>query len=225
MSTRDNPVPLEGISEMKAKSTPVRAALATAAAATALVTITPTVASAQSYAYGGYSQGGGYAYDGCRREQNSRGTLGALAGAAAGIALGNNVSRDRSSRRNAAAVGGVLGAVIGSQVGKNGAACTPGYETSYDNGYYDRSYAPPPAQSYGYYYEQRPSQDYYYDRYQQQRYAQSDAYARDYAPPSYNDTASRCTYVESKIRMPDGGVQTRMVQVCPDSSGRYQVVQ
>jgi hypothetical protein len=219
MSTRDNPVPLEGISEMKAKSTPVRAVLATAAAATALVAIAPTVAAAQSYGYNSYNSGG-YAYDGCRREQNSRGTLGALAGAAAGIALGNNVSRDRSSRRNAAAVGGVLGAVIGSQVGKNGAACTPGYETSYNSGYYDRSYAAP---SYGYY-EQRPSQDYYYDRYQQ-RYAQSDAYARDYAPPSNYDTNSRCTYVESPIYMPDGRTEKRMVQVCPDRNGRYQVVQ
>jgi hypothetical protein len=222
MSTRDNPVPLEGISEMKAKSTPVRAALATAAAATAFVAIAPTVAAAQSYGYNSYDSRGGYAYDGCRREQNSRGTLGALAGAAAGIALGNNVSRDRSSRRNAAAVGGVLGAVIGSQIGKNGAACTPGYETSYDSGYYDRSYAPPPAPAYGYY--DRPTQGYYYDRYQE-RYAQSDAYARDYAAPSYSDTNSRCTYVESPIYMPDGRTEKRMVQVCPDRNGRYQVVQ
>jgi hypothetical protein len=211
---------------MKAKSTFIRAALATAAAATTLVAITPTVAAAQSYAYGGYqSQGGGYAYDGCRREQTNRSTIGALAGAAAGIALGNNVSRDRSSRRNAAAAGGVLGAVIGSQIGKEGAACTPGYESSYDTGYYDRGYAPP-AQAYGYY-EERPSyydrQD-YYDRYQQ-RYAQSGDYARDYAPPAYSDTNSRCTYVESQVYMPDGGTQTRMVQVCPDHNGRYQVVQ
>jgi len=212
---------------MKAKSTFSRAALATAAAATALVTITPTVAAAQSYAYGGYSSNqGNYAYDGCRREQNSRGTLGALAGAAAGIALGNNVSRDRSSRRNAAAAGGVLGAVIGSQIGKNGAACTPGYETSYDSGYYDRNYTPP-AQSYGYY-EQRPAPGYYdrdyYDRYQQ-RYAQSGGYAYDYAPPSNYDTTSRCTYVESPVYMPDGRTEKRMVQVCPDRNGRYQVVQ
>lgn len=231
MSTRDNPVPLEGISEMKAKSTPVRAVLATAAAATALVAITPAVAAAQSYGYNSYDSRGGYAYDGCRREQNSRSTLGALAGAAAGIALGNNVSRDRSSRRNAAAAGGVLGAVIGSQIGKNGAACTPGYETNYDSGYYDRSYSTP---SYGYYersyaapaygYNQRPRDDYYYDRYQQS-YAQSDAYARDYAAPSYNDTNGRCTYVESPIYMPDGRTEKRMVQVCPDRNGRYQVVQ
>jgi hypothetical protein len=228
MSTRDKPVPLEGISEMKAKSTLTRAVLATAAAATALVAVAPTVAAAQSYGYSnGYSQGG-YAYDGCRREQTSRGTLGALAGAAAGIALGNNASRDRSSRRNAAAAGGVLGAVIGSQIGKNSAACTPGYETSYDNGYYDRGYndrSYAPAPSYGYY-EQRPSyydRD-YYDRYQQ-RYAQGGSYGYDYAPPSNYETTSRCTYVESPIYMPDGRTEKRMVQVCPDRNGRYQVVQ
>ena len=212
---------------MKTKSTLGRAVLASAAAATALVAVTPTIAAAQSYGYGGYSSydnRGGYAYDGCRREQNSRSTLGALAGAAAGIALGNNVSRDRSSRRNAAAVGGVLGAVIGSQVGKNGAACTPGYDT----GYYDRSYVAPPATNYGYYerstqYDRSYDRD-YYDRYQQ-RYAQGGAYARDYAPPSQYDTASRCTYAESPVYMPDGTTQTRMVQVCPDRTGRYQVVQ
>lgn len=219
---------------MKANSTFARVALATAAAATAVAAFTPTIAAAQSYGY----DNGGYAYDGCRREQNSRSTLGALAGAAAGVALGNNVSRDRSSRRNAAAVGGVLGAVIGSQVGKNGAACTPGYETSYNSGYYDRSYAAP-APSYGYGYYDRsyaaPAQSYsyssrsgsdrdYYDRYQQQ-YAQSGAYAQDYARPSYGESANRCTYAESPIYMPDGSTQTRLVKVCPDRNGRYQVVQ
>lgn len=209
---------------MKTNSTLCRAALATAAAATALAAFTPTVASAQSYAYGGYSQGGGYAYDGCRRAQTSRSTLGALAGAAAGMALGNNVARDRTSRHNATAVGGVLGAVIGSQIGKEGAACTPGAETSYDSGYYDRSYAAP-APAYGYYEERQYARPDYYDRYQSQRYAQSGSYGYDYAPPSNYDTTSRCTYVESPIYMPDGRTEKRMVQVCPDRNGRYQVVQ
>ena len=106
MSTRDNPVPLEGISEMKAKSTFARVALASAAAATAVAAFTPTIAAAQSY---GYQTQGGYAYD--------------------------------------------------------------------------------------------------------------------YAPPSNYDTTSRCTYVESPVYMPDGRTEKRMVQVCPDRNGRYQVVQ
>ena len=48
-----------------------------------------------------------------------------------------------------------------------------------------------------------------------------------YAQPSYDygRPPLACTYAESPIRMPDGRTQKRMVQVCPDSQGRYQIVE
>ena len=48
-----------------------------------------------------------------------------------------------------------------------------------------------------------------------------------YAQPSYDygRPPLACTYVESPIRMPDGRTQKRMVQVCPDNQGRYQIVE
>jgi hypothetical protein len=36
--------------------------------------------------------------------------------------------------------------------------------------------------------------------------------------------ANGCTLAESPIYLPDGRTQKRFVRVCPDSSGRYQVV-
>jgi hypothetical protein len=36
--------------------------------------------------------------------------------------------------------------------------------------------------------------------------------------------ANGCTLAESPIYLPDGRTQKRFVRVCPDASGRYQVV-
>lgn len=76
------------------------------------------------------------------------------------------------------------------------------------------SYAPPPA--YNDYYDRYQTQP-YDNRYQDERY--DDRY--------YDNRSSgygACRMVESRIRMPDGRSQTRMVQACPDSQGRYQIV-
>lgn len=204
---------------MKAKSTSARVALGFAAAAAALAGFAPA-AMAQTY-YGpnqAYDARNGYAYDACQRDQTGRATVGALIGGAAGLAIGNNAVPDRyyrrgrvDSNRGATAVAGVIGALIGSQIGKSSAACTP--SSSYSSYSSTATYSTAPAYAYA-------PRDSYYDQYQD-RYAD----ARDYPPPAYAEPAPRCTYVESVVRMPDGRNQTRMVQACQDSRGRYQIVQ
>lgn len=204
---------------MKANSTPARVALGFAAAAAAVAGFAPA-ATAQSYQSQNQAYDArGYAYDACQRDQTSRATVGALLGGAAGLAVGNNAVPDRyyrrgrvDSNRGATAVAGVIGAIIGSQIGKSSAACTPANTQSYSS--YTTTYSTTaPA------YDYARRDDYYapgsyYDQYQD-RYADNSSYA---------EPAPRCTYVESVVRMPDGRNQTTMVQACPDSRGRYQIV-
>jgi len=186
--------------------------------------LTPTLASAQSYGttpYGGGAYSQGY-YDPCQRSTTQRGTGGGLAGAAIGAGIGGGVAA-RGAKTEGAVLGGLLGAVIGSNIGKNSAACTPGrapppppppaaYNDQYDS--YDRGYR---SSSYD---DARRDAD--RDSYYERSYERREGYR-------VNDRAGQadvngCTLAESPIYLPDGRTQKRFVRVCPDASGKYQVV-
>lgn len=204
---------------MKTQSTARRAVMAVAGAALVAGALVPATASAQQY-QGSY-------YDPCQRDQTGRQVVGAIVGGLAGMALGNNVVNDqridrwgrRRDNDTGATIGALVGAGVGANIGRNSAACTPARQAQ-PQPYYD--YAP----QYGY---APPPQDYYYDRYQDRRYDeyryQDERYYDDryYNDRSY-DQRGACRMVESRIRMPDGRTETRMVQACPDSQGRYRIV-
>lgn len=188
--------------------------------------LTPTLASAQAYgsqSYGGAYDRQGYYYDPCQRSTTQRGTGGGLAGAGIGAAIGSGVAA-RGAKTEGAVLGGLLGAVIGSNIGKNSAACTSGrtppppppsaYNNSYNGSYSDQAY------SYGSYDDARrdAARDSYYER----SYERHDGYRVDNRTQQAD--VNGCTLAESPIYLPDGRVQKRFVRVCPDSNGKYQVV-
>jgi len=216
---------------MKSRSTIAKVALGLAASAAALTALAPAVASAQgpapSYDGRAYDAQGGYYYNGCERAQNGRAIGGGLAGAVGGAVIGGNVA-SRHVRDEGAILGGVLGAIVGSQIGKSTAACNPnqgrapttyGYTQAPQPGPYDYppqyGYAPPPAYDYGY----GPD-----------RSGRHRGYAYGYGNDAYSDydrssDPQDCRMVESRVRLPDGHTQTRMVQACRDHNGEYQLVQ
>ncbi|MBO9559163.1 MAG: hypothetical protein J7515_11375 [Caulobacter sp.] len=205
--------------------------LGVAAAATLAGALVPTMASAQAYgAYGNagaYAGGGnydsnGYYYDPCRRSTTQRGTGGGLAGAGIGAAIGSGVAA-KGARTEGAVLGGLLGAIAGSAIGRNSAACSPGANPPPP---------PPPSYSQGSYntydqgYDDRYSNS---GRYEDSRYGdRRDSYTyeseRSYGVSDSKADANGCTLAESPIYLPDGRTQKRFVRVCPDASGRYQVV-
>lgn len=195
------------------------------AAALVCGVLTPTLASAQAYGapYGGSSYGGaydsrGYYYDPCQRSTTQRGTGGGLAGAAIGAGIGGGVAA-RGAKTEGAVLGGLLGAVIGSNIGKNSAACTSG-----------RAPPPPPPRAYndGYDDDYRPvpydqvRRDAQRDSYYERSYERHEGYRVDNRAGQAD--VNGCTLAESPIYLPDGRVQKRFVRVCPDASGKYQVV-
>ena len=204
---------------MNKSSTFAKGALAAAAGLVALGAA--AAASAQPYDGSGY---GGY--DPCRREANGRGVTGALVGGAGGAVIGSQLAA-RGHRTDGSLLGGIVGALAGAAVGHNTAACTNGPPPPY--AYRE---APPPPPEPSAYYEPAPR-------------AYDDA---DYGPPpppryaeretvwAYGPRGTRlrvveeragpdgCTVAESPVYMPDGGVDRRFVRVCPDSSGRYRVI-
>jgi hypothetical protein len=206
--------------------------LGVAAAAALVGALAPTMASAQ--AYGAYGNGGAYAgggsnydsngyyYDPCRRSTTQRGTGGGLAGAGIGAAIGSGVAA-KGARTEGAVLGGLLGAIAGSAIGRNSAACAPGANPP-----------PPPPPSYNQGAYNEPSDRGYDDRgyagrYEDSRYGdRRDGYTyeseRSYSVTDSKADAAGCTLAESPIYLPDGRTQKRFVRVCPDSSGRYQVV-
>lgn len=194
--------------------------------------LAPTLASAQSYGTTPYGSSGyrgaydnqGYYYDPCQRSTTNRTTGGGLAGAGIGAAIGSGIAA-RGARTEGAVLGGLLGAVVGANVGKSSAACAPG-----------RSVAPPPpppppsAYNGGYqepYYSQGLYQGGYdnagRDGYYERSYERHDSYRVDNRTGSQADV-NGCTLAESPIYLPDGRTQKRFVRVCPDASGKYQVV-
>jgi hypothetical protein len=216
---------------MKSRSTLAKIALGVAGSAAALMAFAPAVASAQGPAYDQrtYDAQGGYYYNGCERAQNNRAVGGGLAGAIGGAVIGGNVA-SRHVRDEGAILGGVLGAIVGSQIGKSTAACDPGPRapTTYGYGYTaprQDPYAYPPQ--YGYGYDQR-GYDYGYDRGYERPHRRGYAYGYgDDAASDYDRSSDPqdCRMVESRVRLPDGRSQTRMVQACRDSHGEYQLVQ
>lgn len=203
--------------------------LGVAAAAALAGALAPTMASAQAYgaygnagAYGGSGayDNNGYYYDPCRRSTTQRGTGGGLAGAGIGAAIGSGVAA-KGARTEGAVLGGVLGAIAGSAIGRNSAACSPGAAPP-----------PPPPPSYNqgaYNSYDRPDDGYYRDsRYGDRDYDRRGGYSyeseRSYSVTDSRADANGCTLAESPIYLPDGRTQKRFVRVCPDASGRYQVV-
>lgn len=192
------------------------AVLGLAAAAGAFATVQAPAAMAQPYG------GSGYYYDPCQREATNRATVGAVIGGGGGAIIGSQLAA-RGRRTEGSVLGGVLGAVVGGVVGNRGAACESG-----------RAYYP----------AQRPAYS-YNGGYRDDLYTGGRGYYRDnsYYDGGYGDYGPRdrvtvierpivqgspdrdgCTLAESPIYMPDGRTQKRMVRVCPDNNGRYQVV-
>lgn len=193
---------------MTIRSTFVKASLTGVAGVMALgaALTVPTFAAAQS-APGGYYDNRGYYYDPCRRDTTQRETTGGVLGALAGAAIGSNVA-GHHVRTEGAVLGGLLGAGAGVAIGKGTAACQPG-QAGYDS--------PQPQAYYGDHPEDRAR----YDERDEDRYARPDRYP----VAQYRSGRGACTLAESQIFMPDGEVQKRFVRVCPDSRGRYQVVE
>ncbi len=194
----------------------------TLAAIACVATVLPSIASAQTYGYGypsAYGNNSEAYYDPCVREQRERQAGSGLLGAAIGAIAGSQVA-SRGRRTEGSLLGGVVGAAIGAGVGRSTAACTPGTSSvAYD--------APPPPPVYDRVYDRG------YDRgYDRRDYRRDDGYDyyrdypqgydRGYAKPAPADDG--CRLAESEIRMPDGRIETRHVRTCPDSSGRYRIV-
>ena len=192
-----------------------KAAFGAGLAAMVLTTLAaiPSSASAQSYDPPSSYDSNGYYYNPCQRSTNTRATGGGLAGAALGAAIGSNVA-GRHVRTEGAVLGGLLGAVVGSQIGKSTAACDPSSGAA----------PPPPRQTY-YQPAPPPPPPPYPSSYDGDRYGYD--YDRNYVsqPVARRPVGDGCQLVESPIYMPDGTTQKRFVRVCPDSTGRYQVVQ
>jgi hypothetical protein len=205
---------------MSKPSTFARVALAAAAG---VMTLSTSVA-AQAQPYGSSSYSAPY-YDGCRREANNRGIVGALLGAGIGATVGSQIAA-RGHRTDGSVLGGALGALGGAAVGSNTAACTPGY-TPY------RTAPPPPPVAYNNRYA-APLPEYgrddYAERIERNRYDRDGGYAYGPNGESFRVVEERrvgadgCTLAESPIHMPDGRTQMRYVRVCQDGQGRYHVV-
>jgi hypothetical protein len=214
---------------MSKPSIVARSALAAAAGAMALsaALTAPQMAAAQAYGYAAPSYS-----EVCRSDQNHRTALGALLGAGVGAALGSQVAANHH-RTDGSIVGGLLGAFGGGALGHNTTPCEPQQAYAAPPPVYAAPpvmAAPPPPPP--------PHAEYDQPGYYQGRFDDGDDndQADDDARWAYGHRGERfriaerppgpdgCTLAESPIYMPDGRVQKRFVRVCPDSSGRYQVV-
>ena len=193
----------------------VTIAKASLVAIAGLMALGTAAAQAQPYGYDGMAPSG-YAYDPCKREKTTRGTVGALIGGTIGAVIGSNAAA-RNARTEGSLLGGALGAAVGAGVGNSSAACTSGE-------YVAPPPTPPPPPVESSYYGPRGA-DYDRDDYaaRQDDYAYGRRGERFRLSENAPD-ADGCTLAESPIYMPDGRTQTRFVRVCRDSSGRYAVV-
>ncbi|MGQ2991282.1 MAG: glycine zipper 2TM domain-containing protein [Brevundimonas sp.] len=222
-----------------------------AAAAAAAITAIPAAASAQSYGYGhgGYVSGyGGQTYnypDYCERNRQGRTGAGAVIGAGAGAVIGSQLAA-RGRRTEGSILGGVLGAVVGGAAGRGSGDRCYGYDNRYQGGGYSSggyAYSPnPPAYHGGYGYSSgysyAPSYSSGYGYSSSSTYYDADGYGPYAYEPRHDDRygygggyydrddrdRDGCRLAESRIRLPDGRSETRYVRTCPDSSGRYRVV-
>jgi len=202
------------------KSTIAKGLIAAAAAVTLGAGLAaPMAAQAQSYGYSQPAYGGAY-YDPCRRDQSSRGIVGALIGGALGATVGSQAAANHH-RTDGSLLGGGLGAIAGAAIGSHSAGCGQGSQ------YYSQPAPPPPQAYYGppqaYYAPPPPPAVRYGSRWDEdERFA----YGRRGERFRVVERAGPdgCTLAESPIYMPDGRVQKRFVRVCMDASGRYQVV-
>jgi hypothetical protein len=205
---------------MSKPATTVRGAFVTAlAVATLGAAVAPRPAAAQSYGYAPPSYS-----DVCRSDRTNRTALGTLLGAGVGVALGSQVAANHH-RTDGSIVGGLLGALGGGMVGHGTAPCVA------DQAAYaappppapapPRAYAPPPQPLAPAYYEGRHDDEDEDDDGGRWAYGDRGGRFRIADRPAGPDG---CTLVESPIYMPDGHVQKRLVRVCMDSAGRYQVV-
>ncbi|KQY28251.1 hypothetical protein ASD38_16300 [Caulobacter sp. Root487D2Y] len=225
-----------------------KSVLGVATAAVLAGALAPTMASAQSYggygsagAYGGGYQSNGPYYDPCQRSTTQRGTGGGLVGAGLGAAIGTSVAA-HGARTEGAVLGGLLGAIAGSAIGRHSAACSsvpppppPAYDrgasNSYDHSDYDRGDSYDRAAGY----DRTDYDRSYAGRSDNSRDDDSDDGDRPggygpearavYGVSDSKTEAGGCTLAESPIYLPDGRTQKRFVRVCPDASGRYQVVE
>lgn len=228
---------------------PIAKSAAAGAASLAVLGMFAPSASAQSYTYqgaqnygtGAYSQPYDYnqlgyqdydrnSYDYCRDDRGQRQGAGTVIGGAAGAIAGSQLAA-RGRRTEGSILGGVVGAVIGNAVGRNsGQNCEAYDDRYYDNRYDDRAYVQP---RYDDRYDSRYQDGYGYQGYDD-RYSDS-RYVRVYPSPDYSSSYSSsyssgygygdsCRLAESRIRLPDGRMETRYVRSCPDQSGRYRVV-
>ncbi len=153
-------------------------------------------------------------YDSCAQQQDKRALVGGATGAVAGAVIGHNVQGYKRDRSGNTIVGGVLGAIAGAVVGSATTKC----DQTYADAPPPPAPPPPPKRAYRYAPPPPPREPYYDNRY---------AYAPPAppAPPPPPQAKPQCTYVEDAVRMPDGGISKRMVHVCQDSNGQYQIVQ
>lgn len=184
-------------------------AMAFAALACAAM-IVPSAASAQSYG-NAYQSPYSAHYDPCLRDQRQRQASAGMLGAAIGAVAGSQIA-SRNARTEGTLLGGLLGAAVGANVGRGTAACTPAMQS------YPAQPVPYPEPA-PRRYDEHPDYGRGYD--------DSYDYYDDY-PASYT-TGQRpaddgCRLAESEVRMPDGRVEIRHVRTCPDSSGRYRIV-
>lgn len=208
---------------MTKSSTFAKGALAAAAGLMALGLAAS--ASAQPYGGPGYSN-----YDPCQRDAGNRGVTGALVGGAGGAVIGSQMAAS-GHRSDGSLLGGIVGAIAGAAIGHSTAACNtapPPPPPSYN----DAPPPPPPGPS-AYAEPPPPPPAYsgaYYDGPPPPRYAERDTmwvYGRHGA--RFRVIEDRrgpdgCTVAESPVYMPDGRVDTRFVNVCPDYRGRYHIV-
>lgn len=209
-----------------------------AAAAAAAITAIPAAASAQSYgSSNGYVSGyGGQTYnypDYCERNRQGRTGAGAVIGAGAGAVIGSQLAA-RGRRTEGSILGGVLGAVVGSAAGRGSGDQCYGYRQEYRDGYAYSPNTPAYSSGYGYssggYYDAPPppppppGNGYYYDDNGYGPYSSAPPRSDDRRDYGYQDSRDSCRLAESRIRLPDGRTETRYVRTCPDSSGRYRVV-
>jgi len=195
-------------------STRVRRVLAAGAGAMVLSAVAAPVASAQPY---GYQPPPPPSYsDACRSDRTNRTALGALLGAGAGALLGSHVAANHH-RTDGSIVGGLLGAAGGGLIAHDSSATCP----------QDQAYAPPPPPPVA---EAPPPPPAYYQaprgydaRFDDGHWAYGPrgVRLRIVDRPAGPDG---CALAESPVYMPDGDVQHRLVRVCMDPSGRYQVV-